>query len=232
MLGRGDITRYSYSILLPDTSLAKSVVDEIGKITLKELKTDYFGRAGALLRAFSEGIPWLIFQKDTCQMLMGSKDIRLELRFRPGEGDISISTDEERPRRLEWSDLAKIEKDANYVIGLLLGKLAVAPQMLKIEETLEIRKEKLFTKGFSDHFNQAFLASLGIKEVTRIDVVMDEESKGKKEEVVYSLAKGDKSDLVVMKIKSDGFAPLTLEELLSERVTRANTTLEKVGVTN
>jgi len=235
MLAVEDIRFYSQRILLPENSPVQEMVDKISNLTLREIKTEYFGRALSLLRGISTALPWLTYQKQWTSLSLGSKEIRFDMQVGTREGEIAFSDDDEEEfvgPKFDWSDLPKIEKDVNYLITLTVGRLGLSPQNLKREERLEIRKERIFARGFSEHFNQSFLASMGAKEVLRMDILVQEESNRGKEDVVYSLVKGEKDDLVIINAKGEGFSPLSLRELMTSRIDKANDILKKVGNAN
>jgi hypothetical protein len=231
MLAVEDIRSYSQRILFPENSPVQEMVDKIGNLTLKEIKTEYFGEAISFLRDISTALPWLTYQKQWASLSLGSKGVRFNMQVGTGEDEIAFSGDDVG-RKFDWSDLPKIEKDVNYLITLTVGRLGLAPQNLKREERLEIRKERIFARGFSEHFNQSFLASMGVKEVPRMDILVQEESNRGKEDVVYSLVKGEKNDLVIINAKGEGFFPLSLTELMASRINKANDILKKVGNAN
>jgi len=235
MLAVEDIRFYSQHILFPENSPVQEMVDKIGNLTLKEIKTEYFGRAFSLLRGISTAFPWLTYQKQLTSLQLGSKGVIFNMQVGTREGEIVFSGDDEEELvgpKFDWSDLPKIEKDVNYLITLTIGRLGLAPQNLKREERLEIRKERIFARGFSEHFNQSFLVSMGVKEVPRMDILVQEESNRGKEDVVYSLVRGEKNDLVIINAKGEGFSPLSLTELMASRIGKANDILKKVGNAN
>jgi hypothetical protein len=231
MLAVEDIRFYSQHILFPENSPVQEMVDKIGNLTLKEIKTEYFDRAFSLLRDISTAVPWLTYQKQLTSLSLGSKGVIFNMQVGTREDEIAFSGDDVG-RKFDWSHLPKIEKDVNYLITLTVGRLGLAPQNLKREERLEIRKERIFARGFSEHFNQSFLASMGVKEVPRMDILVQEESNRGKEDVVYSLVKGEKNDLVIINAKGEGFSPLSLAELMASRIDKANDILKKVGNAN
>jgi hypothetical protein len=231
MLAVEDIRFYSEHILFPENSPVQEMVDKIGNLTLKEIKTEYFDRAFSLLRDISTAVPWLTYQKQLTSLSLGSKGVIFNMQVGTREDEIAFSGDDVG-RKFDWSHLPKIEKDVNYLITLTVGRLGLAPQNLKREERLEIRKERIFARGFSEHFNQSFLASMGVKEVPRMDILVQEESNRGKEDVVYSLVKGEKNDLVIINAKGEGFSPLSLAELMASRIDKANDILKKVGNAN
>ena len=125
--------------------------------------------------------------------------------------------------------LRAMSNDSNILAGMLLGRLGLQNKDITVEFRCDFTREHIFERGFSDHFNQSFLAKLDIKEVLEIDVKSEAIFAGIPCSVRYDLLKGKKKDKVDIRATFKTFTPVAFDSHLNEAIKKANDILGMVG---
>ena len=235
MLERADVSGVEYSFMFPEAFEVSLESESIKGLALSELRTNALPDVSIAYKALTNiltVLPYVRMQDSRRKAdLSFFKDrIILEVSFTYDLSRAEYDSEyKERARNLTEQELRDVSNDSNLIIGMLIGKLGLKVGDVKTVVEYRFRKDRIFERGFEDHFNQSFLVKLNIKGVSEIKLRIEDVLLGSESSIDYDFARGEKRDVVVVSSKFKTLVPISIDTQLNESIKKVNEILESVG---
>ena len=234
MLERTDVASIEYRVKFPENFTVNFSPDALKNVAIGDLKSRVFSHSQFNYVEFAEllhAIPFLALRNENSRgnFLLSKDGIRVEVALRK-EVSITIGEDQDdKQKEVTDEGLREISNDSNLLTGILLGKLGLKKEDMKASFECNFEKDHIFEKGFSEHFNQSFLAKLRINEVPEIDVKTDDTFAEIPSSIRYDLIKGEKKDKLNVNATFKTFSSIAFDSFLNEAIKKTNEILGILG---